>query len=382
MTTAQAEKVPVGQVKISSMNPVVMLVALKRLGIKKKLSTTSQMFQALKKHFEQKAIDSIEPGEGETKEQAAERAKKTLMHCESCGGLSTVDEAACPYCGDGEVEAPKQEVETTGETVAEASAPMPPEAKSGTRRLKSLPGGKADKAKAEAAPAPKAKKSTAVKNAEPAPPAVLSVADLDQAVAKVLECRGRTAESLWQLGTMIKDIYDRELWALREGEDGKPKYTRFNTFCEVELGISKTTAYGLMDIVKLYTPEQLEKHGTEKLKLLVGVPESERQRLLGEMDGGKGPSVREIRGSKTKPAPEVTAGDVQGAVTVVIRVSEEPVRIAMVKANGGKKKKPATSLEDLPTCVEEHENGVVSTYTLVTDADTGQIFLQRLTTRS
>lgn len=357
-TTATAEKVPVGQIKISNMNAATMLATLKRLEIKRKFSTATAMHGALKKHYESKVADP-----------------KQLLHCENCGGLSTADEKACPYCGDVEVDAPTQ-VETTGETVVDETLPAS-EPKSATRRLKSVPGGKADKPKNE-----KKAEPAAIAKAGDAALATVTIVDLDSAVERARLHRGNSVESLWKLGNEIKDIYDRELWTLRLGDDSKPKYTRFNAFCESELGLSKTTAYGLMEIVKTFDVKQIEKHGTEKLKLLLSVPETERQRLL---DGNASTrDIRRERGHNVGTAPQVEPGDVQGAVTVAIRVSEEPVRIAMTKANGakGKKAKPATSLADLPTCEEEHENGVVSRYTVVVEESTGHIFLQRITTRS
>lgn len=378
-----AEQLEKTKINYGKMSVGVMSKALTTLGVKAPPKTAVGMAAALRKLFTAKVED-----------------KEDLLDCTNCGGSSTADYPICPYCGDQEIVDATQVLEASGETVSETVEPSPKPKKApkaaaapAAPKLTALQGGKAAKA-------PKAPR---VAGAAPAL-ALDPVVELDAAVARVLDFKARTAESMWDLGHEIRIIYEQNLWMRRLRPDGEKLYTQFNKFCEDELGMSKTTAYALMDVSAAFSKDQIRAYGLQKLKLVLQLPEAIRQQLLNE-DREKPGTVGDMREKVAALGGEGAAGDGDDEqlgseladeaaaaadrnsnadtepVTAVVRISREPLVLTMLKSNPGKgKKRPAAAIADDPWCELELENGVVQRFSVRLNPDK-QLLELRIETR-
>lgn len=189
--------------------------------------------------------------------------KSKLADCSTCGGESNVDDSACPFCGDGEVEtvpAAPDVPATSGKVAhaAPAATPVPP--------------------------APRAVDLVPLNQGETIAGSVVAAtpASLDAAVENIKRLATHAAERLWELGSAIVDVFDRSLWKTRRAADGTEKYKAWGQFCEAELGISHAYSLRLMDVAREFSREQIARIGATKLSITLTVPKGpERDRLLG-----------------------------------------------------------------------------------------------------
>lgn len=165
--------------------------------------------------------------------------KARLGECDVCEGVSDTQEPHCPFCGDG----------------AEAALAVA----NTTRQLVMTP-----------------------------------VQQLDVGVRRVHELKARTADSLWELGQAVRELYDTGLWQYRV-QEGVQCYKQWAVFCEKELGISNTYSYRLMDIATQFSREQVREIGPTKLSMTLKVTNEERVRMLrAAADGATVSQLREL----------------------------------------------------------------------------------------
>jgi hypothetical protein len=249
-----------------------------------------------------------------------------LADCDTCGGISDVNEAACPFCGDGEI----------------AGAPKQP-----TMVTTTLP-------------------------------VVLTTLDLDAAVKRVHAMKADSASSLWELGMEVRSIHTLSIWKLRVNEKGKPAYSTWGSFCEKELQIGPTYAYKLMDVAVAYSREQVRALGAAKLHVTLQVPKEHRKALHDAAQAGA--SVRQLNAAaaaigKTKRDTGRT-GRGGGARGHAPRASEKITvaaligRVEIPLMKGGTDK-PARNLADVPRGEERLLNGVTQVF-VVTKNEDGQ----------
>lgn len=202
-----------------------------------------------------------------------------LAQCEpasgGCGGPSDTQVfEACPYCGM--ADAPEATATTSG--VAPAPAAVTP---ASPPPIGADPKGKASAVKKAT---PKAKHLAAV------PPPVAHAAELvdknaisevalDEALSRVLEAKKAGATCYWDLGTAVRDIYDRRLYTQRKDAAGKPLYASWDAFVKAELGMNKAHAFRVMDVSKAFSREDFMLVGVTKLSL-IGTLEPEAQQEL------------------------------------------------------------------------------------------------------
>lgn len=237
-----------------------------------------------------------------------------ISNCTNCGGDSDIDLPACPYCGDSETTTEAGDILTT---------------------------------------------------AEPKPDAVeVSTVELDEAVLAFKQKKRNAEVNIWELGAEVARIHDGDLWKTRMlGAD--PQYKTFKMFCGVELGISHTHAYSLIEVAKKFTREQVEQIGVSKLSIIVQLPVDKQAAALNGAAGGK---------SKAALAAELAASkgkDKQPDKVTIMARADRRVKLVMM----GPKGKPATELADEPHVEEVHENGVVSRYVVKVDPKTLQVML-------
>jgi hypothetical protein len=305
--------------------------------------------------------------------------KSRLADCDRCKGDSDIDLECCPYCGDGDEEQTPQQVNAIGDALvalAKEEGAKPPG--------KPAKPPKPDSSKNAAALAKAASKALSKSDK------VKTEADLDAAVKRVNVIRRAGAMCAWELGVEIGRIFDERLYILRTTKDGHVRYKNWSQFCQVELGMSRDQSYKLIDVARLFKREDVERLGTEKLSLMVQVPEGERQRLLeaaragmskrGVKDeirllgSGSKPagSPRDPTGARSRAGAAGKAASQQAArprddksITVVTQLGRTTIKLfARPKAKGADPKR-ATSLAQDPFGEERPVNGIRISYRIV-----------------
>lgn len=211
--------------------------------------------------------------------------------CTECDGISSIELAACPFCGE------EFDVETGEEATVKSAPPA------SVTKISDAAPSKSPKAAAKpkvvtaakvmkpSTPPPAA--LTSAKKADAAPLAKFTEKDLDAATEELLEVTQRAKHNYWEMGKKLYDlVYSPQLWKLRR-KAGKQLYTSFNQYVADELHVSHTTAFAMMDVSKAFTEQQVKKIGGSKLSLVLKAPETERGSLL--LEAEKGASKREIQ---------------------------------------------------------------------------------------
>lgn len=161
----------------------------------------------------------------------------------------------------------------------------------------------------------------------------------------------------WDLGHILRDINERELWKAGGFSSFKDYYTK-------ELGISKAFAYNMIDVAKKFSRKTFEEIGIKKLEIVARAPKESREKLLGEAgSSSKRDLEKKAREEKRKkkekeknagkaaaPPPEPTtptqAGGKRG------RPSKEDQTITLLTKVGGRPKtyrfKDAQTHEEIP----------------------------------
>jgi len=215
-------------------------------------------------------------------------------------------------------------------------------------------------------------------------------ADLDLAVERVNVIRQAGAMCAWELGVEIGRIYDERLYILRTTKDGHVRYKNWSQFCQVELGMSRDQSYKLIDVAKLFSREEVTKLGTEKLSLIVQIPEGERQRLLEKARDGlskrgiqdeikllgagakatgspRDPTgARSRAGAAGKAASQKARPRDDKSITVVTQLGRTTIKLfARPKSKKAADPKRATSLAQDPFGEERPVNGIRISYRIV-----------------
>lgn len=242
---------------------------------------------------------------------------ETLFECDACGGLATENFQQCPYCG--------QELDDD-EAAAQTEAALDDAVENSVVEI--------------------------VTTAEPV--TELTVAELDASVTAIRFLRKGAEKSLWELGESIRDNHERGLWKLRMKE-GKVAYTNYRRFVEAELGMSHTMAYSLIEVATKFTREDVAEVGVTKLAIIAKIedPEKRSRALEGAKNGASKREVVAIANEGKEPEP----GE---PVSFMVR-SGPILTFPLKRASDGE---AATRIEVGLWAEEEHENGVVSAYSV------------------
>lgn len=255
----------------------------------------------------------------------ANTPKNRIADCSTCGGESDVQEPCCPYCGDGDTAPAPAPVLPSGTSGKLASAPESAPAPASTPKAAPKP------APAPVAPAsppsePAADMPPVLPNGlvrlvpgmarplpPPPPPEVIeappTLDDLNAAVARAAAYRKDTAQSIWELGRELGDIYDRSLWRLRVSEDGAERYKSWGQFCEAELGLSHGYSLRLIDVAREFTRDDVAAVGSTKLMVTLSVTKEHRPALLEQAKAGA--SVRDLK-TTAQTLPQAPQGEARG----------------------------------------------------------------------
>ena len=215
--------------------------------------------------------------------------------------------------------------------------------------------------------------------------------DLDAAVANVFTLKVKSAMGMWELGRQIASIVDGQLWKLRNGTDGKPRYKTAESFCTEELGMSVTHAWNLAEVSKHYDEQAVAKFGPTKLGLSLQAPPEAQPALRQAVEGGatKKLVASEVKkanvGRKTmkhktgKKAGQEVARTVhktdtgKKTITVASILGTQTLRFyKKASVTSGEDKKswiPAKKAGDVPYCTMELENDVTAHFTVMEHGD-------------
>lgn len=183
--------------------------------------------------------------------------------CDNCGGVSDVEFGdACPFCGVGEEEAKDVDSEEVPPPKPEAPKPIAPTLLGVSTPAIELPG------------------------------QIKTEADLDETVREALAHKAAAASQMWLLGSVLRRIQEQKAYTLRQ-KDGKAAYSTWNQFVEIELGISPSYSYRLIEVATKFSREDVDRIGPTKLHVVLHVPSSERPALMQAAEDGK--SVRELK---------------------------------------------------------------------------------------
>lgn len=256
--------------------------------------------------------------------------KNRIADCSTCGGESDVSEPCCPYCGDGEVidlTPPKPVPQGTSGQVAPVAPPPQPKTGPVAPKAPQAPPSPPPPAQApvtghgealpDALPNGLVRVGGPLGLARPLPPAAeppvveqpATLEDLNDAVARVVALKKDSAQSIWELGKELGDIYDRGLWRLRPGADGKGLYKSWGHFCDAELGLSHGYSLRLIDVSREFTKQDVAQVGSTKLMVTLSVTKDHRPALLEEAKSGA--SVRDLK-TKAQELPQAPRGEERG----------------------------------------------------------------------
>jgi hypothetical protein len=264
--------------------------------------------------------------------------RNRLADCDTCSKTSDIDEPMCPFCGDAGVVTPPEEANAV--VVAEPTVVV------------SVPA---------------------------------RVSDLDAAVERIQHLKQRATESIWELGTELRGIFDKRLWKTRQNAEGGPAYTTWGAFCEAELGISSTYSYKMMDVAQAYTREQVRQIGATKLSLTLQVPREAREKLL--TAAASGATVRQltemvVETGRIRPETGRTARGGGGTHKTSGRTGRKKVRFMAPQLLGRSELYPASisgkhakfRISHPIACEEMLVGGIKQRFVLTNDAD-GRVML-------
>jgi len=174
-----------------------------------------------------------------------------LANCSECGGDSDARLPECPYCGE------------PGQAVAP----------------------------------PKDEALTAA-DGQPLPQPGATVADLDEAVARVARMDAQVGVSTYDMGLALRDIQERGLWRLRLDQYGLHRFRSFYDFVEEEIGLRRAAARRWIRVTEQFTREQVEEMGVTRLAQALRFPVEEQPAFLAEVVGK--PSGEAAKVARTK----------------------------------------------------------------------------------
>ena len=339
-------------------------------------------------------------------------AGKEIMECENCGGgsPSALFPEFCPFCGESDDEDASASPEPTGVftaglTAAAANGVSGAHAEASPVEVENvIPIAPASNPKAS-----KAKKARALVVAPPAKLAPVPVSvvelsvsteqDLDAALARLKKARDAGASALWTLSVELRGIYDGDLWKLRNGEDGEPKYKAFSKFLAEEVELHERTVYRMIEVTREFKPAEAQKYGVSLLRGLLAAPKEDRAEILekvgkGVVKGTRGVAreVEKIRKRKGVEVVETGAKDGTGkhgakaaakasakkaavkketskkVVTIAVPSGRKAVKLLARKLKKTDPEKFAKKVEDRPWGKLECANGAALFFTLIENA--------------
>lgn len=338
--------------------------------------------------------------------------KKTpneLLRCDWCGGSSDVSFSKCPYCGlDDKTASAKLAAEEAKKPVAPepekpAANAKPPKKARGAEKADTPHTSPTKEARVAKAEKPGVKKAgTAIEKVHKAE--LVTAVDLDNAIVEIKQFQVDIVDSHWLLGQKLSEVHEKNLYALRLDEAGKPKYKNFGQWVASELEITPRYALDLAAVSKVFTEETIKEVGVTKLRVLARIPEEAKRANLvaaakGELTGGTPLTRKQLNAAATKDGPlpprpgignhqqteegvkvraeKAAARAAEKGVTVVIQPGR--TTIPLYSGMRAKELEPMRAFDvgDEPVGLEDTLNGLKIRYLLEKDADGLVLVIER-----
>ncbi len=311
-------------------------------------------------------------------------SKQELAECDTCNGISPRALDACPFCGDVEIETMKEMQQDSKKTNGASSGAMV-----------------LAKPKQQTLVKVEVVKEMSIADAKSA-----GEKALNESISRVATLKANFAESAWELGRELRELYDQKLFLFRLNEKGAPKYKTFVQFCSDELKMTTSSAFRWMDVSANFSRDEVRKFGHSKLALVVNLPPEKRMEALkgAEIGGTKSKAkleqeVKELRAGTIADTGRGTAGTKAATKAAAAKVAEKQAKAKAAKAEEAKRivvslpdgrhkvplmarglsakgePKPAKRVSDQPVCEIEAPHGVTIKFAIVAKAD-GALFLQ------
>lgn len=296
--------------------------------------------------------------------------------CDRCNGLQVEADPHCPFCGEPVDDAEEETTEETSEAKGDEEIVV-------DAVVVEEPAPKAKKAKEKASKQAKEKASKQSKQSKPSKTDValvkskesvveLSVDDLDRSVNGIRQQLRDSMSCAYDLGELLRENFEGQLWKLRQDESGKPRYTNWKQFIVAEIGISHTFAYTLIAVTKNFDRQQVEALGMTKLDLILKAPEEKREKMIAVAPEKTAREiaqmVREGKSTQTPPTPEKNR---DRNVAVPIPLGRKTYTLSARPQKKGTPAGPAHEIADQPWVEIEMNNGVRQTIHIQRHAKTG-----------
>lgn len=295
--------------------PVMRVSIRENLGADPRGKTQQQLIMMLTEHF---AKDSTR-----------------LIGCDTCNGYSDKDLKGCPYCGEADEVADASVSFEEGESVSVDNVVVLPQTKPKQHQLvpveKVMPPSKADER-------------------------------IKRWVAKFEIARAETGMAFWNMGRVLIEARDENLWRLKTDAAGAMKFTNFYLFAEAELGMSKNRVAELIEIATAFEKEMLTRCSRVIINAAFRVPAAMRQTIFqGIRDGvDEYELMARLKSAKRLPEggegvpPEVVEERAK-LVTLVSKPTKQRVKLFM----SGDEDKRAKRIGDRPKGLLELERGTL-----------------------
>jgi hypothetical protein len=205
--------------------------------------------------------------------------------------------------------------------------------------------------------------------------------DLDSAATSVRKLMAEGRVNLWELGEVLADVHDRQLWKLRVDDQGKSIYRSFDNWAKCECHIGSRWAAQLMDVATHFSREQIAELGPTKCSALLYLPEGAAREELAKQAGAL--SVARIKaavdvhpnkltrrrqtGRKQMPRGRVATKEKLSIVSVL----DTKHKVALYRLDSAKQSQlvRATSLADQPFGTLDLANEVRALFRLAVDSE-------------
>ena len=325
MSKSTAAQVQVQGIDAEKLDVKAIDAALERYGIspspKAKLDDKVSM---LKEHF----VDLDQNSSGDV----------TIVVCNNCDAESTSDLDVCPFCGVGEDEpagAPEGDIQATGygdeeipppdseETIPPPVVDVTPEVLEPSLVVTDSKVQKMTQVKGKGS-----KKSTSMAVVTPIREGVIESQSepIVKYVAEVKQIQNVAHVSSYMLAKKLAEGEMSGVWKTKLDAKDRPVYRNFDTFAQIELGMSGKYVRTQLKLFSRFTEDQFRTIPVTKLRLLLEVAEDERPAVLKKIKEGAsrrtiersiGRTSHDAQGAKGK-AKERPAPSKEGQVSVAL----------------------------------------------------------------
>lgn len=303
-----------GVIVAKTSTPVMRVSVRENLGADPRGKTQQQLIMMLTEHFAKDAT--------------------RLIGCDACNGYSDKDLKGCPYCGAAD-EVPDASVSfEEGESGSDDNVVVLPQTKK--EMVKALPQG-------ETVLVPGNKR-------------------VDAWIARFEEARAESAIAFWNMGRLLIEARDENLWRLQVAATGASRFGNFYKFAESEIGLKPTRAKEMMQVATNFEKAIVERYSRAIITAAFNTNAVLRQAIFDGIRKGM-PEVElralmaptRVTDKKPEASPNEPKEDRAKLVTLISKPTKQRVKLFM----SGDEDKRAKRIGDRPKGLLELERGTL-----------------------